>query len=363
MGWTFMRITTGIFIALFAASSALVPVHAKVRQHPGVAVSAAHVRIERRIVRSSAIAGNLLGTTADREVFVFLPPSYDREPARRYPVVYALHGFSINAAKWLDQLHAQAGIESAFAAGTPEMIVVFPDGSNEYGGSFYGRSQVTGDFEQFIADELPDFVDRTYRSIARPASRGLMGHSMGGYGVARIGMRRPGRFGALYMMSPCCLAPLGVQGLNAQTVGEIGALKALSDAVNLPFKYAGPLATSAAFSPNPANPPLFVDLPVDDKGESRPGILAKRSANAPLSFLDQSVAALRTYRTIAIDVGDQDPIVAAAREMHKSLDNYAIKNDLQVYLGDHTNKVPSRFQNVVIPFFGKYLVFPGKYKR
>ena len=186
------------------------------------------------------------------------------------------------------------------------MIVVFPDGNNEYGGSFYSRSQVTGDFEQFIADELPDFVDRAYRSIAHPASRGLMGHSMGGYGVARIGMRRPGRFGALYMMSPCCLAPLGVQGLNAQTVGEIGELKAPSDAVNLPFKYAGPLATSAAFSPNLANPPLFVDLPVGDKGESRPDILAKRAANAPLSFLDQYVAPLRTYHAIAIDVGDQD---------------------------------------------------------
>jgi len=235
------------------------------------------------------------------------------------------------------------------------MIIVFPDGSNEYGGSFYAQSQVTGNFEAFIAEEMPAFIDRTYRSIARPASRGLMGHSMGGYGAARIGMRRPGRFGALYLMSPCCLAPLGVQGLTTETVAEIGTFKAPSDAVGLPFKYAGPLATSAAFSPNPAKPPLFVDLPVSETGELRPDILAKRAANAPLAIIDQHIAALRSYRAIGIDVGDQDSIVPAATQLHKNLDNYAISNRLEVYPGNHTNKVSSRFETVVLPFFGNTL--------
>lgn len=316
---------------------------------------AGQVRIEKRILHSVAIRGNLLGTSPDREVYVALPPGYDRDTSKRYPVVYALHGFSINAAKWLEQLHAKAAIEAAFAAGTPEMIIVFPDGSNEYGGAFYGQSQVTGNFEAFIAEEVPALIDRTYRTIAKPASRGLMGHSMGGYGVARIGMRRPGQFGALYMMSPCCLMPLGVQGLTAKEVGEIEALKSLRDAIGLPFKYSGPLATSAAFSPNPIKAPLFVDLPADNKGQEQADVMAKRAANAPLSFIDQYVAALRTYRAIGIDVGDQDSIAPAATQLHKNLDSYAIDNVLEVYPGDHSSKVPSRFEQVVLPFFGKNL--------
>ncbi|MCW2412700.1 MULTISPECIES: alpha/beta hydrolase [unclassified Sphingobium] len=313
------------------------------------------VRVERRLVHSQAIAGNLLGTSAEREVFVVLPPSYGRDIKRRYPVVYALHGFSIDAASWMQKLDAARRIAAAFAAGVPEVIVVFPDGSNEYGGSFYGSSTVTGDFETFIADELPAYIDREFRSIPEAAARGLMGHSMGGYGVARIGMKRPGRFGVLYMMSPCCLSALGTQGLTAKEVREINDLASPQAARGLPFKYAGPLATAAAFSPNPAKPPLFVDLPITEQGESREAIMAKRAANAPLSFIDQYVAALRTYRAIGIDVGDQDTIVTAATELHKNLDNYAISNQLDIYPGDHSSKVPERMQKEVLPFFGKNL--------
>lgn len=350
-----MKSAIATLLSLLVVVSPTGAVCADVSAPPEKTRPAARVRIEKRVIHSAAIAGNLLGTSADREVYIALPPSYDQKPARHYPVVYALHGFSVTAQKWLGELHAEAAIEAAFAAGTPEMIIVFPDGSNEYGGSFYGQSQVTGNFEAFIAKELPAFIDRTYRSIARPSSRGLMGHSMGGYGAARIGMRQPGRFGALYLMSPCCLAPLGIQGLNAEVAGEIGTFKAPADAVGLPFKYAGPLATSAAFSPNPAKPPLFVDLPVSETGELRPDILAKRAANAPLAMIDQYIDALRGYRAIGIDVGDLDSIVPAATQLHKNLDNYAIQNRLEVYPGNHTNKVSSRFETVVLPFFGNTL--------
>lgn len=342
------------------ASFAWLLVAMTIAPHAGAQPAAANgsekpVRVERRIVHSAAIAGNLLGTSPERPIFVVLPPGYDGHPKRRYPVVYALHGFGIGPEKWMDEIHAKAGLAAAFAAGTPEMIVVFPDGSNEYGGSFFVSSLATGDFERFIADELPAFVDAHYRTIAKPAARGLMGHSMGGYGTARIGMLHPGRFGALYLMSPCCLLPLGVQGLTAKEVGEIAVLKSPAAAIGLPFKYAGPLATSAAFSPNPLKPPLFVDLAVDADGKLRDDILAKRAANAPLAFLDQHVTALRTYVKIGIDVGNEDSIVPAATTLHKNLDSYAIQNSFEVYQGNHTNRVEDRLGRIVIPYFGREL--------
>jgi enterochelin esterase-like enzyme len=313
------------------------------------------VRIERQVMHSAAIAGNLLGTSAEREVYVALPPGYDSHPHRRYPVVYALHGFGIGPKKWMEELHAKAGLEEAFAGGTPQMILVFPDGSNEYGGSFYTASPATGDFERFVADELPAFIDSHYRTIRKPAARGLMGHSMGGYGTARIGALHPGRFGALYMMSPCCLLPLGTQGLTAKEVSEIATIKSPSEAIGLPFRYAGPLATAAAFSPNPQKPPLFVDLAADAQGKAREDILAKRAANAPLAFFDQHVAAFRTYVRIGIDVGNQDSIVPAATRLHENLDSYAIANQFEIYAGTHNNRVAERFRSTVLRFFGEVL--------
>ena len=59
----------------------------------------------------------------DRDAIVFLPPSYGRDRTRRYPVVYALHGYSIGAEQWTHEIHVPQTIEGAFAKGVKEMIV------------------------------------------------------------------------------------------------------------------------------------------------------------------------------------------------------------------------------------------------
>jgi len=324
---------------------------------PPVIAGAPKARVEAIKVHSKEISGNLLGTSADRDVYVVLPPSYDKEPKRRYPVVYALHGFSISADQWLKEIHVPATVEGAFAKGTPEMILVFPNSKNEYGGAFYSNSVTTGNFENFVADELIAYIDAHYRTIARPESRGLVGHSMGGYGAARIGIRRAERFGALYLMSPCCLSPLGTQGLSGADAAVIAALPNVAAAKDLPFPRIGPLAISAAFSPDPNKPPLFVDLPVDEKGNERTLIIAKRAANAPLAFLDQYIYKVRKYRAIGMDVGDQDTLLADTRKLHEALDAYGIANQFEVYKGTHTSRVAFRLQDNVLPFFGRALSF------
>lgn len=322
---------------------------------PAVVAGAPVVRVDHVKVYSRAIAGNLMGTPAVREVIVVLPPGYDDAPHRLYRVVYALHGFGQTAETWLSQLHAPATIEAAFARDVPGMILVFPSSENDFGGAFYSNSPTTGNFEDFIADELVAFVDSHYRTIPRRESRGLMGHSMGGYGAARLGMKHADVFGALYLMSPCCLEPLGTQGLTAETVAEISAFKRPQDATGKGFRVQGPLATAAAWSPDPAKPPLYLDLAADADGRPVPGIMAKRAANAPLAFIDQYIAQLRRYRAIGMDVGDEDSIVPALTKLHAVLDSYAIANRFEVYAGTHTSRVAFRFEDVVLPFFGQNL--------
>jgi enterochelin esterase-like enzyme len=166
------------------------------------------VKLDHIKIHGAALEGNLEGDDVDREVIVFLPPSYEKDKKRRYPVVYALHGYSIGAEQWSHEIHVPQTIEGAFAQGSKEMIVVLPDSKTIYNGSMYSSSVTTGDFENFIARDVVAYIDAHYRTIPDRQSRGLVGHSMGGYGASRIGMKHPDVFGALYIMSPCCLSPM-----------------------------------------------------------------------------------------------------------------------------------------------------------
>ncbi len=345
--------------ALLAAWALALPAaqsHAQVEtDRPPVVAGAEPVRIDAIKVHAPTVAGNLEGNAADREVYVVLPPSYDAQPDRRYPVVYALHGYFIGASQWMKEIHMPQTAEGAFAQGVPEMIIVLPDSKTRHLGSLYASGPTVGDFENFIAGDLIDYIDGHYRTIARPESRGLVGHSMGGYGAARIGIKHAEKFGALYIMSPGGLSPGGFGGpQSAETMALMESVRTLEDYERLQGIQRGQFAIAAAYSPNPAKPPFYLDLPYEN-GEVRPEIMAKWNANAPLAFLDQYVGKLRGYRGIAIEIGDKDGPGTDPRALHEALDKWGIENSFTLYDGDHTNRLGFRMQDHVLPFFGKHL--------
>ena len=220
----------------------------------------------------------------------------------------------------------------------------------------YSSSVTTGDFEQFIAHDVIAYIDAHYRTIPNRLSRGLVGHSMGGYGATRIGMKHSDVFGSLYIMSPCCLSPRPAGSSNPETEKALEAVKTPEDSAKLQFFPRAQLATAAAWSPNPKNPPLFLDLP-SKGGSPQPEVLAKWTANAPLAFVDQYIGSLRKYRAIALDVGDQDGLRIDTVKLHEVLDLNGVTNSFEVYQGTHTSKVADRFQNHVMKFFGRNLSF------
>ena len=344
-------------LASALAMTLATPVLAQVQTPaPPPVAGAKPVTIERITVHSPAIAGNLEGESPDRAVLVVLPPSYRASTKRRYPVVYALHGYSIGAEQWVGEIHVPQTIEGAFAKGVREMIVVLPDSKTAHNGSFYSSSVTVGDFETFIARDLVAYVDGHYRTIANRRSRGLAGHSMGGYGTARIGMKHPDTFGAIYMMSPCCLSTRALGKPDAKTEQAVNALRSPADSATLPWGVRAQLATAAAWSPNPKAPPLFLDLPIKD-GQPQPDVMARWAANAPLAMLDQYVGNLRRYAAIGIDVGDRDGLKEDAAKLHAALDRYGIANSFEIYPGDHTSGVAGRVQDAMMPFFSRALAF------
>jgi len=317
-------------------------------------------------VHGKSLEGNLEGDSPDRDVLIYLPPSYAKEPRRRYPVVYFLHGYSLNAERYWNIMTVPEAADQSNASGaTREMILVHPDAFTVYDGSMYSNSLTTGDWEGYIAQDLVSYIDSHYRTVASRDGRGLAGHSMGGYGTVRIGMKHPEVFSALYAMSSCCLMnnpQPGGQGRGpapaarpAPASGDEGQA-ARPPAGEARFAKAQS-AQAAAWAPNPMNPPQFFDLPEKD-GQFQPLVAAKWVANSPLVMVDQYVPSLRRYRAIALDVGLQDTLLANNQDLDQALTRLAVAHTFETYEGDHTNRVKERFAAKVLPFFSANLTFP-----
>lgn len=366
MNWSLRVLAGATVFAMMPVSALRAQVQTIV---PAVVPGAKPVVVEHIKIHGTYLEGNLEGDAVDRDVIVFLPPSYAKDKHRRYPVLYALHGYSIGAEQWTHEIHVPQTIEGAFAQGAHEMIVVLPDSKTIYNGSMYSSSMTTGDFENYIAHDVVSYVDAHYRTIPKREGRGLVGHSMGGYGAARIGMKHSDVFGALYIMSPCCLSPMAGGGPGPSDQAKQRAIAAEKKAASatspadLAAKAPGfgsaQYATAAAWAPDPKNPPLYFDLPTKDGVPVRE-IVQKYTANAPLAFVDQYIDGLKRYRAISIDVGDQDGLRFDTIKLHNLLDSYGIANGFEVYSGTHTSAVADRFQNHVMPFFSKNLCFTAK---
>ena len=312
--------------------------------------------VEHIKVHGKALEGNLEGDSPDRDVTVYLPPSYATERARRYPVVYLLHGYGGTDGNWTGrQVNLPEIADKLFAArSVREMIVVMPNAFSLHKGSMYSNSVTSGDWETYVARDLVVYVDGHYRTIPERMSRGLAGASMGGYGAIRIGMKRPDVFSSLYILSACCLTPQLAPRPEAMAAAE--AIRTREQAEKAERGPAVTLASAAAWSPNPANPPLFLDLPMKD-GKVRPEIVAKWAANAPLAMIDQYITNLKTYRAIGMDIGTKDGLLAANKELDLAMTRFGVVHTYEEYDGDHTNRRAERVETKMLPFFSNALAF------
>ena len=133
-----------------AALSALAPIP----RFATAADQAAKGRVETVKVHGKALEGNLSGEPADREVSIYLPPSYDRDRSKRYPVVILLHGYSLTNKYWVGgtgqgfgSIDVPGAMDRDIAATkSREMILVMPDGNSKYDGSMYSSSVTSGDW-------------------------------------------------------------------------------------------------------------------------------------------------------------------------------------------------------------------------
>uniref|UniRef100_UPI003908BC50 Esterase n=1 Tax=soil metagenome TaxID=410658 RepID=UPI003908BC50 len=323
-------------------------------------------------IPAPSLKGNLLGDPTEQSIAVYLPASYESAPAKRYPTLYLLHGYTGTNKTWTspEAMNIRAMMDEMIKSGrVQEMIVVAPNGWNAYKGAFYTNSAVTGNWEDYIYRDLVQYVDANYRTITRAESRGIAGHSMGGYGALTLAMNHADVFSAVYALSPCCLGMEGdftaensawLKTLRLKSKEQISARpRSLEEFYQNAF-----VALSAAFSPNLTRAPFFVDFPYQERDgvvEKNEPAFAKWRSKMPLYMIGEKKADILKLRGIAIDVGEKEEfshIRITTGQFSKALSEQNIPHMFEIYQGGtHNNKVRQRLETRLLQFFSEKLDF------
>lgn len=225
-------------------------------------------------------------TVREREVITYLPPSYDAAPQRRYPVIYLLHGGGGTPRGYIEGNYQGLNIKTTMDTLVAnhivrELIVVMPDVRVGYLG--------------FVTDDLIAHTDATFRTLAKRESRGIAGHSRGGFAALTLAVNHPELYRAVYAMSPCCVdrdEPAAGGGVQPPLMMRVGARRA-----------------------------SVVDL------------------------------------AIRFDVGTADSLLKTDQSLAEAMSTAGVPHVFETYPGDHNGVIRQRVASKLLPFFSEKLAF------
>jgi len=310
-------------------------------------------------ITSPSLEGNLLGDPAIRNMVIYLPPGYETSD-KDYPVVYLMPGLGATERWWacgefspafsLMGIAVQNVPEEGFAGMIDgliadgkmrPMIIVMPDISTAYGGSFCVNSALNGNHEDYIVNDIIPYIDANYRTLPSRDSRGIAGHCMGGYAAMYLSMRHPDVFGAVASHSGTLL--------TAGLLPEMQLIIAAENPEGLTLTGPDPAKPwtstlylfSAAFSPNLDNPPFYVDIPFDENVQLREEVAQRWAAFDLLQIFPDHISALASLRGIYLDAGDKDELgeQLIAQAFSEALSAAAIEHQIEIFDGAHMDKL------------------------
>lgn len=302
---------------------------------------------------SEILKNNPLGDKYVRDLYVYLPPEYEKETDKNFPAVYCLTGFTgrgkmllndssfaPNLAQRMDKLIGEGKIKP--------MIVVMPNCFTYYGGSQYINSSATGDYEDYLTKEIVTFVDENLRTIDDKNSRAVMGKSSGGYGAMILAMRRADLFGLACSTSGDCYFDLcylpdfpkafrAIKGDPKKLMEKFWneeVRKAKDDFAGLNI-----IGMSACYSPNPESE-FGYDLPFDlQTGEIRGDVWTRWREHDPAFLVEKHAENLKSLKLFYIDAGTRDEFALdmGARILSKRLNEFKISHIHEEFDDGHFN--------------------------
>ena len=286
---------------------------------------------------SEILRGNPLGDPHVRDLFVYVPPGYD-ENEENYPSVYCLSGFTgrgkmlLNDSAFTPNLAQR--LDRLIDAGTIRpMIVVMPDCFTYFGGSQYINSSATGDYENYLAQEIVAFVDDNFRTINSRDARAVIGKSSGGYGSLIMGMRHANVFGLVCSTAgdayfEYCYPtdfPKAFRLIKGDPIGFMKQFWATEKHGKDDHSAINTIGMAACYSPNGTD----FDLPFDlETGEIRRDVWARWLEHDPVRLVEKSVENLKSLKLLFIDAGTRDEFTldVGARILSKKLTDFGVEH-------------------------------------
>ncbi|GJG85679.1 hypothetical protein tb265_08600 [Gemmatimonadetes bacterium T265] len=247
-----------------------------------------------------------------KQFVVYLPPSYDRDPARRYPVAYYLHDAGGTEWDWVRRGGLAVVADSLAARGAGEAIVVMPDGDDGWYTTWNALANVDAcrrdtaraepaasycvpwpRYDDYVARDLVARVDSAYRTRPDRTHRAVAGLGMGGYGAITLALRYPDVFAAAVshsgLLSPLYAGPTPYTppARDAQTADEFRRVRVAASAQQL-----------TAFGPDTGG------WVARDPGRLAAHLRSTRPALMP---------------ALVVDVGTADPVVDGTRAFRDRL--------------------------------------------
>jgi hypothetical protein len=332
-------------------------------------------RFERLTVTSRVLEGNPLGDPHERPLWVYLPPGVGDDPARRYPSIYLIQGFTGQVDMWWNRTALRPTVpelvDELFAGGAvPPAVVVLVDCWTSLGGSQFLNSPGTGRYLDYLCDEVVALVDGRYPTLADRDHRGITGKSSGGYGAMVAPMLRPDVFGALAShagdaLFEFCYLPDAAKAARALR-DEYGgsyerffadfrarpAFSKESDGALL-----NTWAMAACYS---AEPDGTVTLPFDPAtGRFRDQVWQRWLAVDPVRMAAGHADALRSLRGVYLDAGRKDDfwLDLGAAAFSAELDALGVEHVFELFDATHSG-IEYRYPKA-LAFLAERLTPPG----
>jgi hypothetical protein len=313
-----------------------------------------HGTLDRLVVESDVLADNPLGDPAIRPLYVYRPPGVERDHPRPLPSVYVIQGYTGQLDMVFNRDPFQPTLVEAydalFASGAcPDAILVFVDAWTSYGGSQFLNSSGTGRYLDYLCDEVVEFVDARYPTVADRDHRGLAGKSSGGYGAMVVPMLRPDVFGALASHAGDALfeaAYLPEFPGFARTIRDHfdGSMEVFLEAVAAAdrfdmerFRAIELYGYAAAYSPDPRAPGRAL-IPLDlTTGRLIDDIWAQWLEKDPVRMAPARADALRSMRRIYLDAGTRDEyfLDLGASAFAAELTKLGVEHTVELFDGKH----------------------------
>jgi hypothetical protein len=326
--------------------------------------------LDRLVVESDLLAGNPLGDSARRPLYVLRPPGVDLDHPRELPVVYVIQGFTGQ----LDMWHGHGAFEPNFiermdamlaSDECPDGLVVMVDCWTTYGGSQFLDSIATGPYQSYLCDEIVPFIDERYPTAADRDHRGITGKSSGGYGAMVVPMMRPDVFSALASHAGDALFELALPPTIAKTVRTLRDnfdssfdvfFERFAEAEAFDYDVHGPIEAygyAACYSPDPANPGKAL-IPFDpESGRIVEDVWQQWLDLDPVVMAPGHADALRSMRRIYLDAGKGDEyyLDLGAQAFSAELDKLNVEHTLELFDGKHggiTYRYPGAIRELLV---------------